>query len=243
MNISKIKNALEYPGQTIKDSFIFTHNRIYKMNVDYQDINNSDVIIEDKIIKYNDFINVENQSYVISYGANAALKYLESKFRNVDIKVPVIYFELKGYDIVYANYIVNDGTIPATMVKSENSKVNIFVSPLLESNIDILNETESLGVDYELCEIEDENLNFLNESKVYYYRCLHGPLIIEKDYYSCGDIIGKNRLGRELNQYDMINLTCEKVFSHLDVFEFINRNIEDEEYRNKNNRIMWGEYV
>lgn len=221
MNINNIKNALEYPGQTIKDSFIFTHDRIYKMDVDFTNIDNSSVAIGDKLMKYRDFFIGKDETYVISYGANAALKYLDRKFKDIDIKVPVIYFELEGYDVVYANYIVNDGTIPATMVKSDKSIIKIYISPLLESNIDILNETESVGVDYELCEIEDKNLDFLNGNKVYYYRCLHGPLIIDNNYYSCESIIGENRLGIELNQYDIAKLACEKIFSTLDVFSFI----------------------
>lgn len=243
MNINDIRSALEYPGQTIKDSFIFTHNRIYSIDVDYKDINNSDVIINHKHMKYSELFNINNQSYVISYGANAALKYLESKFKNIDIQVPVIYFELEGYDIVYANYICSDGTIPATMVKSDKSSIKLYVSPLLESSIDILNETESIGVDYELCEIEDEKLNFLNANKVYYYRCLHGALNADDKLYSCANIIGENRLGEKLNQYDIIKLACEKIFSELDIFEFISRNIEDKEYRNINNEIMWSRYV
>lgn len=239
MNIDHIRNALEYPGQTIKDSFIYTHDRVYTMDVDFNDIDNSNVIIEDEITKYRDLINTNNQSYVIGYGANAALKYLESKFKDVDIKVPVIYFELKGYDIVYSNYICSDGTIPATMVKSDNSIIKIYVSPLLESNIDILNKTESIGIDYELCQIQDEKLKFLNTNKVYYYRCLHGPLIIDKKYYSCQSINGENRLGLELDQYSIMKLACEKLFLKPDVFNFISRNIEEQEYRNMNNGIMW----
>ena len=165
MNNDKIRNALEYPGQTIRDSFIYTHNRIYSMDVDFKDVHNSKVIVDDQLIKYKDFFQIEGQSYVISYGANAALKYLESKFKDVDIKVPVIYFELKGYDIVYANYIVSDGTIPATMVKSDKSTIRMYVSPFLESNIDILNEPESVGVDYELCQMEDESLDSSRSKK------------------------------------------------------------------------------
>lgn len=229
-NMNEIEEALKYPNHSIKKSYLFRKNKIAELEIDYENFQNTIINNEKVGDKYRNFI--------ISYGANASPHYLNKKFK-YEVELPIIYININNYDVVYANYICSDGTIPTTMIEKKGSQVNIFVYPINERELTTLNESENIDVDYELKEMISQDLEFLKADKIYYYKCIHGELKLNNMKISCSEIVGKDRHNLNLKQYE-IQKNISKKFEVNDMENFILENIQDNKIRNLRNKILKG---
>ncbi len=238
----KISNMLEYPSITINDSFLYTHNRVF--NLYYNDET-------EKFLFYNEieevdlneiFEKITGQSlyeskFILSYGANASIKYLHSKLNSEDVFLPVIKVRLTGYDIVYSNYFCEDGTLPHTIVESKDCEIDVFIYPILDNELKLLNKSEAVGVDYDLISISSNVLenNYFNVDELLLYECKHGGIKLSEEFVSVLAITGNNRISKEVSQYEILKTVINEKYEVFDIFSFSKRIIDDEEFRTKMN--------
>jgi len=101
---------------------------------------------------------------LLAYGANAAPETLARKLARLPgVEMPVLQFELAGFDVVYSAHVSPYGAVPATLVESPGTVAPVFHLHPTADQLAVLTATE---LNYDLVEIDG----------VAVYRSKHGPL-------------------------------------------------------------------
>lgn len=243
MNLKKLQNLFEYPAISMTDSFIYSSDFLFPLQINTTNLLDSTYIQNGQTILLKDFLNerkIDPTSAIVSYGANASLKYLQEKTIDPLEVFPVIQTVLLNRDVVYASYYCSDGTIPATLIEKPGASVNVFFSFISDAQLDTLNTSENLDLDYRLAEIDltdaVEGLSFLK--KLYFYECLHGPLIIEGVSFSMAAINGTGRCSDPFTQYDIQRMAFERYFEHDNFYAFCMETIQNSDLRQKRTQTL-----
>ncbi len=100
---------------------------------------------------------VEGRHPVLAIGSNRALTQLRRKFPEGDC-LPVEQAQLKDYDVVYGARVSGYGAIPATLISSPGTIVDVAVTWLTDVQRDIMDLSEGLGQGYYWFEIPQDRL-------------------------------------------------------------------------------------
>ena len=95
-------------------------------------------------------IEMDGRVPVLSYGSNAAPQQLKRKFPNEPEDRPILVAKtvLKDFDVVYSAHFTSYGALPATLVPSEGTRLNVFVLWLLPPQLEALHKTELGSYDF-----------------------------------------------------------------------------------------------
>lgn len=245
MDVNSLHHLFDYPAITIQDSFVFSHDRLYDIRVCPEHIPESLVIKPSKTISLAELsleTDLRFDNAVISYGANASVKYLLDKFAGMDVAIPVLRTRLRNHDVVYASYFCSDGTLPATIVERKDAVIDVYYSFISDQEMQRLNETESLGVDYRLKSLDSSlfshSLDFTNRTVC--YECLHGPLQAGGTFFSMNALSGIDRCSQPFSQYQIQRMVHGMHFSHEDFYAFCESNVRDEIKREHRTRVLKG---
>ncbi len=223
------EDPLIYPGKWPDWSFLYVNlpkNKLFEVIEIFtqknRKLNHSEVRIRNyyyNIGKYLRDINepvIAERIPVLTYGSNNCPRQLYLK--RVIGAVPVIKARLIGFDVVYSAHMSRRGYIPAALIESEGTEINVFVALFDEVQLEIINQTEGRPEVYELVKIDFdgkrrklvlENGEIL--SYVYTYVSKKGILAIDEKPIALQAIIAKNRKFMQMDEKDILSEIMKKL--------------------------------
>jgi hypothetical protein len=89
---------------------------------------------------------------VIAYGANATVSALARKYVAPSVTepavIPVTRALLQDYDVVWSPHLVFNGALPATIVRSPGTVVEVWITWLDDRELERMHDTEGVGTIY-----------------------------------------------------------------------------------------------
>lgn len=125
-----LKRALGYPYHVPENDFVLS-------NGDIRNFQDNSVL--------------RGRKPVLAIGSNRSPEQLLRKFGK-DNLIPVTHAELSDYDVVYSAHIASYGSIPATLIFSPGTTVNVCLTWLSSKQLCRMHETEALGISYDYLE-------------------------------------------------------------------------------------------
>lgn len=189
-----VRFALAYPFEKPKGSFIWADGRV--LPLDTLDLGNlgdtrvrspagNGALGELMSALYRDDRGgqeewLDERVIVLAHGSNSAPERLLQKFpggEGVPEIVPVLKARIDDWAVVYAAALSGYASIPATLEPVEAASAEVHVTLLTRRQLEIMNATEDLGVEYDLHRID---------SSLLYLEDLHASSGLEVDaYISC----------------------------------------------------------
>lgn len=189
--IEAIERAKAYPFRRPECSYIFTHDHEH--------------LLEGHPDTWE--VDLEGLTPVFGYSSNPSPVALAHKFAAIpEVHIPVIACQVEGYDAVYSSH-VSAGYIPATIHPSGGTRIQGFMTYLNEVELQTMNDSESLGVNYELVELEDGT----ELERPLSYVSLHGQLEIDGSLRAVPGTIAKDRKFEEMAQREVLEKVIETV--------------------------------
>lgn len=162
-----LARALEYPYATPSHSYLYRDGEAMELPREGPDL--------------------DGRSPLIAYGANAAPASLARKLTQLPgIEMPVMQFELEGFDVVYSAHVSPYGAVPATLVESPGTVAPVFLLHPTAGQLVLLTASE---LNYDLVEIDGAAA----------YRSKHGCLEMDGSAVALSAV---RSVGRELPELD-----------------------------------------
>jgi hypothetical protein len=140
------------------------------------------------------------RSPLLAHGANAAPAPLGRKLAPLGpTDLPVLQFELKGFDVVYSAHVSPYGAVPATLVESQGTVAPVFVLHPTAEQLVLLTASEP---NYDLVEV----------AGIAAYRSKHGPLSLGGSAVALAAVRSSGRTLPELDEPAVL----EQVRAHLE---------------------------
>ena len=142
---------------------------------------------------------VDKRIPVLAYGSNQAPSQLARKLHHLsgaDTAVPVIRGVLRDFDTVYAAHIARYGAVPATLHPSSGTIIELAVTYLSESQLNIMHRTEGRGQNYDFVRLQAVDLALANGvtlCDVYAYICRKGALTAQGEPIALAAIKSQRR--------------------------------------------------
>ncbi len=203
------KNGLLYPGKRPSQSYVMCGNSISLISPvsplkDTLVSTNHGTLSLIEFLRLHD-TDIGNRYCVIGYGSNACPAQLHEKF-NDDVLI-VLRGTLQNYDIVYANAITKYGSIPATIIDSPGTTVQVWCNILDEEQLYTMDETEGRDTSYIMGKLNGTvRLDGLSKYAAYSYVHSQGALNYKGKPIRIADIPATNPIHDSLNQIEMLEL-------------------------------------
>ena len=154
-----------------------------------------------------------DRSPLIAYGANAAPEALARKLTQLaGVELPVMRFELDGFDVVYSAHVSPYGAVPATLVESPGTVAPAFLLHPTAEQLALLTASEP---NYDLEEIDG----------VAVYRSKHGCLEIDAAPIALAAFRSAGRTLSEMDEPAVLERVRAHLEPHLSLEEFIHASI------------------
>ena len=132
-----------YPGRRPRFSFLFTPNRIYRLN-----LRNLDRFLASRKLPP-----AGQRFAVLAYGSNACPEQLQRKYESYGLNnVPVLYGRLTGAEAVYARRETGGGYVPATLARKRGSRSS-WITLLTAEQLRAMDASEGRPDYYVLAEV------------------------------------------------------------------------------------------
>tara|TARA_R110000787_G_scaffold144264_1_gene258089 strand:+ start:51284 stop:52009 length:726 start_codon:yes stop_codon:yes gene_type:complete len=219
----RLKRALDYPYPAPKPPWIFSDHRVFTPG---------DPLFQ----KVFQDIGSQARHAVVAAGSNRAPDQLRRKFEPQDI-VPVSMVTLRDVDTVYSAHFSAYGSVPATLTEAAGLSLRSAVLWLTDEQLERMNETEALGVNYRLGWIDRPALSRrfgLRSPRTGAYISLHGALT--DDDGSAVPLAGftvRGRKRRGLTQQEVQKLVSARLHPGSVMEDFIGMTIDNTDERNR----------
>ncbi len=174
---------------------------------------------------------------VLACGSNASPTRLAQKYQEKipDAVIPVVRCTLMDHAVVHAANLTVYGSVPATFARSAGTRVETFVTLLTAAQLQIMDQTETLGVSYDRLEVSasqvEPETDHLNTGRFHAYVSLHGALLFDGEPRSLATIRGE-RVPYEQADQETAQAHAQRSLDHTGhVDEFIRENLEDKALR------------
>ena len=189
-----VRFALAYPFEKPQGSFIWADGRVLPLEtLDLGNLGDTRVRAAEGSGALGELVSalypdgraaheewLEERVIVLAHGSNSAPERLLQKFPGGDGLpeiVPVLKARIDDWAVVYAAALSGYASIPATLEPVKEASAEVHVTLLTRRQLEIMNATEDLGVEYNLHRI-DSSLLYLDD--------LHASSGLEVDaYISC----------------------------------------------------------
>ena len=205
--IEAIERAKTYPFRRPQCSYIFTHDHEH--------------LLEGHPDTWE--IDLDGLTPVFGYSSNPSPVALAHKFAAIpEVHIPVIAFEVEGYDAVYSSHI-SAGYIPATIHPSPHTRIQGFMTYLTDQELETMNDSESRGVNYELLELDAMGRfeDGVELERPLSYVSLHGQLEIDGELRAVPGTQAKDRQFGEMAQRDVLEKVIDEVAPDVATDQFI----------------------
>ncbi len=160
----------------------------------------------------------------LAYASNASPDALARKFGSLpDVSIPVTACALEDFEAVYSRHFYR-GCIPATLAPMPGTTLLTWVTWLDPAQMELMNGTEHLGVNYELKPLADGLARLETGWEIrdpFAYHGLHGRLRTEGRMIA---VKGTSADGRQLNELDqngILELVRRRIAPGLTVAEMV----------------------
>ena len=138
---------------------------------------------------------------LISFGSNRSPTRLAQKFPR---HIPIIGLtaQLKGFDVVRSAHFTSYGTLPATLIRSQNTSVEVSLQWLPQPQLERMHSSEAVGKNYLFSHMPAGHLLLEDGSTLsaWTYQSIHGPLYFNGSPLAFQSISAQNRLLPECDQ-------------------------------------------
>jgi hypothetical protein len=146
---------------------------------------------------------------LLSYGANVSPEALGRKLTQLPgVELPVMQFELDGFDVVYSAHVSPYGAVPATLVESPGTVAPVFLLHPTAEQLALLTASEP---NYDLVEIGGTAV----------YRSKHGCLEIDGSAVALSAVRSVGRTLPELDEPGILELVRANLEPALDLEQFV----------------------
>lgn len=155
-----------------------------------------------------------DRSPLLAYGANASPEALGRKLTQLPgVAMPVLQFELEGFDVVYSAHVSPYGAVPATLIESPGAVAPAFLLHPTAEQLALLTASE---LNYDLVEIGGTAA----------YRSKHGCLEIDGTAIALAAIRSVGRTLPELDEPAVLERVRAQVEPELTLAEFVHACVE-----------------
>lgn len=184
-----LARALEYPYATPYRSYLYRDGEAAELPAEGPDLS--------------------DRSPLIAYGANAAPEALGRKLTQLPgVEMPVVQFELEGFDVVYSAHVSPYGAVPATLTESPGAVAPVFLLHPTAEQLALLSATEP---NYDLVEIGGAAV----------YRSKHGPLELDGTPIALAAVRSAGRSLPELDEPAILDRVRDHLRPELSLREFV----------------------
>lgn len=163
-----LARALEYPYATPEASYLYLDGEAVELPPEGPDLG--------------------GRTPLLAYGANAAPEALGRKLAALPgAEMPVMRFELDGFDVVYSAHVSPYGAVPATLLESTGTAAPVFVAHPTADQRALLTASEP---NYDLVEV----------AGMAAYRSKHGCLSLDGSPVALAAVRSRGRTLSELDQ-------------------------------------------
>ncbi|HEX6206418.1 MAG TPA: hypothetical protein VFZ29_11495 [Solirubrobacterales bacterium] len=174
-----LARALDYPYATPDRSYLYRDGEAVELPPEGPDL--------------------RGRTPLLSYGANASPEALGRKLARLPgVELPVLRFELEGFDVVYSAHVSPYGAVPATLLEIPGAVAPVFLLHLTAEQLALLTASEP---NYDLVEVGGTPA----------YRSKHGCLKIDGAPVALAAVRSAGRTLPELDEPAIL----ERVRSHL----------------------------
>lgn len=155
----------------------------------------------------------------LAIGSNAAPEHLVWKFggRFQDPVVAATTVGITDYEVVYATHLSRYGSVPATMVKSPGTTVQLKLLWSTPEQTALMHDSESLGADYSIAHVDHTDIltsetvgSFLHgHDHLEFYEAIAGPLPVGGTPVAISAIRAEGRGWPAKGQREMLTLLAE----------------------------------
>lgn len=212
-------NPLIYPGSRPPFSYVLYGDDVYSLNKCGDDI-------LDKILKASE-LQTNELTAVLGYGSNINPAQLRKKFKNNKIPLIVLLGTLENHDVAYMSKITRYGAIPAALVYSPGSVVDIGINLLNSTQLEIMNKSEK-GYDPLSLNTQVKLTDLPESIDVTYYHT--DKLLSSVDGYPVclTDVSARRRFYSEMTEFEILDYVAKK-------FNFENKEIMIHHVKTSNN--------
>jgi len=147
---------------------------------------------------------------VIAVGSNRAPEQLARKFgRAAEVRIPVTWAWMHGFDVVYCAHLAGYGSVPATLHASPGTDVRVAVTWLTERQLERMHETENVGESYVYGTFEEGVIDLgpgRPAAPAGCYITRRGALALDGAPVALAEIEARNRSFSSLSQADKLAL-------------------------------------
>lgn len=184
-----LARALEYPYATPDHSYLYRDGRATELPPEGPDLS--------------------DRSPLIAYGANAAPASLARKLTQLlGIEMPVLQYELEGFDVAYSAHVSPYGAVPATLVESPGTVAPVFLLHPTAEQLALLTASE---LNYDLIEIDGAAA----------YRSKHGCLEVDGSAVALAAVRSVGRTLPELDEPAVLDRVRSRLRPELSLQEFV----------------------
>jgi hypothetical protein len=185
-----LARALEYPYATPDRSYLYLDGAALELPPEAPDL--------------------AGRTPLLSYGANASPEALGRKLTRLPgVEMPVLRFELEGFDVVYSAHVSPYGAVPATLVESPGTVAPVFLLHPTAEQLALLTATEP---NYDLVEVEG----------IAVYRSKHGPLSLGGTAVALSAVRSSGRTFAELDEPEVLEQVRARIEPESTLAEFVN---------------------
>jgi hypothetical protein len=184
-----LARALDYPYATPEGSYLYRDGAAVELPAEGPDLT--------------------DRSPLLAYGANAAPEALAHKLAPLGAsELPVLQFELEGFDVVYSAHVSPCGAVPATLAESPKTVAPVFVLHPTAAQLALLTASEP---NYDLVEV----------GGIAAYRSKHGPLSLDGSAVALTAVRSCGRTLPELDEPAVLERVRSLVEPELSIERFV----------------------
>ncbi len=251
MQYKKIEWAKAYPFPRPNGCFVYADGKAYELT-SYSLDNFAEAIVEvdgdsvplARVVSIGsaaDLDSMEARHPVIACGSNAAPERLRQKFGDKDTVIPTLEVIVEGYCILYAARFTRYGSVPATVAKVPGTLTTMHVNLLTDDQLEVMDETETIGVSYNRFEIDGNAICLKNGDAVpraHAYFNRNGALFVNDMVLAPSGIDGDAPRHQAMGQSDVQGVIKLLLDAEGSVDDFIFQNIEDHSLRFRRNAFL-----
>lgn len=231
-------DPLVYPGKIPDFSFIYLGEHFYKLNMTkgrragkarivWSKERPKDIAVRgankslDNCLLNLNATSLDWRYPVLAYGSNASPSQLQRKLsgRGGGSVVPVVRATVLGLDVVYSAHMAWYGAIPATLIASPGAEVMLHVTFLDDTQLRLMDTTESTYVRVRICGNEFPLTLETGEtlSEYYAYLSRYGALLFDNHPVRLANIPASLSSLQSANEEEVLSRVVDLVNQHITI--------------------------
>jgi hypothetical protein len=150
---------------------------------------------------------------VVAAGSNSAPSQLRRKFGDWsavddsdDASIPILSATATEIDVVFSAHVSWYGAVPATVIDSPGTTTSVFLTWLTPRQLERMNATESLGINYQLRAVPTVESAGVEIEGVLAYQSVQGPLLVNGEPLALRHVAASGRRCPAATEAELLDL-------------------------------------